>query len=129
MANLLCIIFPIEAQFSPIYGMVCADFNGDGNDDVLCAGNSYSGEVQSGRYDAQGTVLLEGNGKGGFAANRNALNVTGDNKAIARLTGINGSSYILISSNDDSLRTFRMNGILPKSVVDLRAKRNVCNHL
>ena len=51
---------PLEAQFAPVYGMVCKDFNGDGNLDVLCVGNSYATEVQTGRYDAQGSFLLYG---------------------------------------------------------------------
>ena len=51
---------PIEAQFAPVYGMVSKDFNGDGNLDVLCVGNSYATEVQTGRYDAQGSFLLYG---------------------------------------------------------------------
>ncbi|MGZ8559636.1 MAG: FG-GAP repeat domain-containing protein, partial [Chitinophagaceae bacterium] len=100
---------PIEAQFAPIYGMVCKDFNGDGNLDVLCVGNSYSTEVQTGNYDAQGSLLLFGNGKGKFTANRKQINVARDNKAIAELIGADGSSLFLISSNSDSLNVFRLN--------------------
>ncbi|MEO7984878.1 MAG: FG-GAP-like repeat-containing protein, partial [Bacteroidota bacterium] len=100
---------PLEAQFAPIYGMVTKDFNGDGNLDVLCAGNSYSTEVQTGRYDAQGSFLLMGNGKGSFTANRKEINVIGDNKAVAEIQGADGASIFLISSNNDSLHAYRLN--------------------
>ncbi|MBA4168477.1 MAG: VCBS repeat-containing protein [Chitinophagaceae bacterium] len=121
---------PVEAQFAPIYGMVCSDFDGDGNPDVLCAGNSYSAEVQSGRYDAQGSVLLTGDGKGNFFAKRNAINIAGDNKALAQLINADGSSLFLVSSNNDSLHAFRFNGahqkvlnILPDDAYAILASR------
>lgn len=100
---------PLEAQFAPIYGMRTKDFNADGNLDILCVGNSYSTEVQAGRYDAQGSFLLMGNGKGGFTANRKDINVIGDNKAVAEIQSADGSSLFLISSNSDSLHVFRLN--------------------
>ena len=108
---------PIEAQFAPIYGMVCKDFNGDENLDVLCVGNSYSTEVQTGNYDAQGSLLLLGNGKGKFTANRKQINATGDNKAIAELISADGSSLFLISSNSDSLKVYRMHQARQKTIL------------
>ena len=107
---------PLEAQFAPVYGMVCKDFNGDNNPDVLCVGNSYATEVQTGRYDAQGSFLLIGDGKGKFTADRKEINVIGDNKAVAEMLGANGSSIFLISSNADSLHAYRLNQPHQKSV-------------
>jgi hypothetical protein len=99
---------PLAAQFAPIYGMVARDFNNDGYLDVLCVGNSYATEVQTGRYDAQGSLLLMGNGKGQFTVDRNQINVTSDNKAVAHLINAKGESLFLISSNSDSLHVYRM---------------------
>lgn len=107
---------PLEAQFAPIYGMICQDFNGDGNLDVLCVGNSYATEVQTGRYDAQGSILLIGDGKGKFTVDRKQINVNGDNKAAAQLNDVNGRPLFLISSNSDSLHVFRMNRPSQRSV-------------
>ncbi len=116
---------PLETQFAPVYGMFCKDINGDGNLDVLCVGNSYSTEVQTGNYDAQGSFLLIGNGKtrlngavgqGNFTVNRTAINATGDNKAIAELINEDGSSLILISSNSDSLKVYRVNQARQKTI-------------
>jgi hypothetical protein len=107
---------PLEAQFAPIYGMLTKDFNGDGNTDVLCVGNSYSTEVQTGYYDAQGSFILMGNGKGNFTADRKNINAIGDNKAVAELTLANGSSMFLVSSNSDSLHAYRLNQPAHKSI-------------
>jgi enediyne biosynthesis protein E4 len=100
---------PLQAQFSPVYGMVSKDFNNDRNLDVMCVGNSYATEVQTGRYDAQGSFLLFGDGKGNFTVNRKEINIIGDNKALAELLNEKGSSIFLISSNADSLHAYRLN--------------------
>jgi enediyne biosynthesis protein E4 len=100
---------PLIAQFSPVYGMLCNDFNNDGHLDVLCVGNSYATEVQTGRYDAQGSLLLRGDGKGNFYPDRKQLNVMGDNKSIVQLTGKDGQPLIVIGANSDSLKVFQLN--------------------
>ena len=57
---------PVEAQFSPIMGMIAEDINGDGKMDLIVAGNMYEAEVETVRYDAgRGTCLL-GKGDGTF---------------------------------------------------------------
>lgn len=99
---------PLAAQFAPVYGMLCEDFNDDGNLDVLCVGNSYATEVQTGRYDAQGGFLLMGNGKGDFTIDRKNTNRAGDNKAVVQLTGANGSPLYIVGSNSDSVRAYHL---------------------
>jgi hypothetical protein len=99
---------PVEAQFSPIYGMLPGDFDNDGHLDVLAVGNSYATEAQTGRYDAQGSLLLKGDGKGNFIVNRDVLNIFGDNKSIARFQMGDGSSSIVVGVNSDSLKMFRI---------------------
>jgi enediyne biosynthesis protein E4 len=98
---------PLSAQISPIFGMLCDDFDGDGNLDVLSVGNSFSTEVNAGRYDAQGSLLLKGDGKGHFVADRKQLNLGGDNKSIVQLTTNNNTSLILIGSNAEKLKVFK----------------------
>ena len=100
---------PIEAQLSPIYGMLCTDIDNDGNLDVVCAGNSYAPEVQAGRNDAQGMLILKGNGKGSFVADRTEFNTASDNKAISSIQSVDGSRLLLVSSNSGSLKTYRVN--------------------
>ncbi len=107
---------PTQAQFAPIYGMLCADFTGDGNPDVLAVGNSFATEVNVGRYDAQGSLLLRGDGQGHFTPDRHTLNLTGDNKSVTCLQGTNGASLVLVGSNSGPLRTFRVGGPARPSV-------------
>ena len=59
---------PVEAQVSPVYGIVARDLNADGHIDLIVAGNRYGSEVETPRYDAGWGVVLLGDGRGGFEA-------------------------------------------------------------
>jgi hypothetical protein len=100
---------PLEAQFSPIFGMLTGDFNNDGHLDVLGVGNSYATETQTGRYDAQGSLLLTGDGKGNFGVKRDVLDIFGDNKSVAQMQLSDGSPSIVVGVNSDSLKMFKLN--------------------
>ena len=58
---------PVEAQFAPVYGIACADFNRDGNMDILLAGNFYSAKTKFGKYDSNYGQLFVGKGEHQFA--------------------------------------------------------------
>ncbi len=101
---------PVQAQWSPLYGMVAEDIDGDENLDLLITGNDYGTEVAVGRYDAMNGLVLKGDGKGGFLAltlNRAGLFVPGDGKALARLNGPNNSFLIAASQNRGPLKLFK----------------------
>jgi enediyne biosynthesis protein E4 len=55
--------FPAQAQWSPVYSSVAADFNGDGFIDILLSGNEYNMHPYIGRYDAMNGLVLKGDGK------------------------------------------------------------------
>jgi len=57
---------PIEAQFSPAFGVCVADFDGDGNEDVFLAQNFSPMDPEGCRMDAGRGLILRGDGKGGF---------------------------------------------------------------
>lgn len=59
---------PIETQFSPVNGIIVMDIDGDGNEDLVTAGNNFETEVETVRYDAGVGTCLLGDGKGGFKA-------------------------------------------------------------
>lgn len=100
---------PVQAQFAPVYGMTCGDFNQDGNPDVLGVGNSFSTEVQTGRYDARGSLLMLGDGHGNFNIDRTEISDSRDNKSIAMINIADGTSGVIIGSNSDSLKLYRIN--------------------
>ncbi len=57
---------PNYAQFSALNGLVSVDVDGDGNKDIIAAGNLYPLRVQLGPLDASIGLLLKGDGKGNF---------------------------------------------------------------
>ncbi|QHT71509.1 VCBS repeat-containing protein [Rhodocytophaga rosea] len=103
---------PIEAQVAPLYGMVAGDYDGDGNEDVLAVGNSYSTEVATGRYDALQGVLMKGDGRGGFRvvkARQNGFMADRDGKGMARLVSGKGRELMVVGNNADSLQVYEVN--------------------
>lgn len=54
--------FPNSAQISPVMGCYHYDFNKDGIQDILIAGNHFDAEVETTRYDAGNGLLLLGKG-------------------------------------------------------------------
>ena len=100
---------PVEAQMSPVFGMVATDFNHDGNLDLLATGNSFSTEVLTGMYDAGIGVCLQGDGRGNFKpvrANDSGFMVDGDAKGFAELTLGNGAALLLVTQNRGDLKVF-----------------------
>src|SRR6185295_15490641 len=57
---------PAEAQFAPVFAITSLDYDGDGNQDLLLAGNMQHVRIRFGKYDANYGVLLKGDGKGNF---------------------------------------------------------------
>ena len=98
---------PVEAQLSCINGIMASDYDGDGNIDLIVAGNTHSSEVVYGWMDASLGVLLKGDGKGNFAAvppQQSGLFLSGDTKGIARLYDNKGHQIIIVAVNGDSLK-------------------------
>ncbi len=57
----------LRAQFAPGFGVVCSDVDGDGNADIFIAQNQSGTHPELPRFDGGISVLLLGDGKGGFA--------------------------------------------------------------
>ena len=49
---------PVDAQYSSVNGMLMADFDGDGDDDILIGGNMFGSEVETTRGDGSYGLLL-----------------------------------------------------------------------
>jgi len=101
---------PIQAQLSPLFGLVATDYDDDGNLDLISVGNSYVTEVQTGPYNASIGLALKGNGKGHFqpiAATRSGFVVDGDAKGLAQLALGNGQLLWLVTQNNGAVRAYQ----------------------
>ncbi|HEX6226437.1 MAG TPA: VCBS repeat-containing protein [Chryseolinea sp.] len=100
---------PVDAQFSPLYGMSILDINDDGNLDILAVGNSYASEPLSGFYDASIGTCLQGDGAGNFSVipiQQSGFFVDSDAKALSTLMLNDGTELILATQNKDSIKVF-----------------------
>ncbi len=106
----VCHPLPVQAQVSPVNGILVEDFNRDGHPDILLAGNKYGIEVETGRCDAGIGALFLGDGKGGFSwlnnlqsgfwAEREARDLT-----LLRSTG--GRRLVIVANNNDTPQVFQ----------------------
>ncbi len=102
---------PAEAQFSPVFAVMAADFDSDGFKDLLLAGNFYGVKPQLGRYDASYGTLLKGNGAGGFTSvpmRNSGLSLTGQIRDIASFTNDNKQTVIIFAKNDDAIQVYEI---------------------
>ena len=95
--------FANEAQRSPINSILYDDFDNDGYQDLIMAGNNHQSEIETTRADAGIGSFLKGDGKGHFIYVPNVVTGFYANKDIRNMSMINTSEgkKILISNNND----------------------------
>ncbi|MEN2282873.1 VCBS repeat-containing protein [Algoriphagus sp. SE2] len=102
---------PLQAQFSPVFTSVFRDLDGDGNKDLILAGNMNQTKLRYGKYDANHVMVFLGNGKGDFtyqSKNASGISLKGDirnhkvidNKLLFLVKGSGVLSYSFLSSKD-----------------------------
>ncbi|MGX1929756.1 VCBS repeat-containing protein [Flagellimonas sp. 2504JD4-2] len=98
---------PNEAQFSSINAIQIDDFDNDGLQDILVAGNLYQSEVETPRNDASIGLLLKGKGNSTFEPlphKKSGVFLNSDVKKMRSIALVNNNKGILVASNNDSLR-------------------------
>ncbi len=101
---------PQSAQMAPLNGMIMEDFDGDGNLDILASTNDFGTEVTVGRYDALNGIFLKGDGQGNFQSLsilQSGIFLPGDGKAMIKIRGINGRTYVIASQNRGALKVWQ----------------------
>ena len=101
---------PSLAQLAPIYTIVAQDLDGDGKLDLYCAGNNFGPEPNTGRFDGGVSMLLKGDGKGGFSAvspAQSGLLVTGEARSAATIRlGKSQSPALVVARCDGPVLLF-----------------------
>ncbi|MFQ5446368.1 MAG: VCBS repeat-containing protein [Saprospiraceae bacterium] len=100
---------PAQVQLAPVNRILTGDFNGDGLADLLMAGNSYSPDVETGRYDAGNGTLLTGDGHGGFSFVPNVESgfwATKEARDLAVVKLADGKSLFLVANSNDVLQDY-----------------------
>lgn len=100
---------PNEAQYSVVNGIVCGDFDQDGKEDILLAGNRFETEVETSRSDAGNGLLLIGNGKKDFVpvpSRTSGFFAPGNVKSLIKIKKSNQKSFVLVGGNNEQIKTF-----------------------
>ena len=105
---------PNLAQISSVNGIVAQDIDGDGNLDLVIAGNMYGSEVETVRNDASIGLYLKGDGKGNFEPvpyTDSGLFINGDVRGINMIhLGKNKDRGIIAAKNDNFMQLVKING-------------------
>ncbi|MEM8890997.1 MAG: VCBS repeat-containing protein, partial [Bacteroidota bacterium] len=99
---------PLEAQYSPVYGLLVEDFDKDGNLDVLLGGNLYAVKPEVGRYDANYGLFLKGKGDGSFESIpsvESGFFLKGEVRDLVSLKNGN-KSLLLVAKNNEAMQLF-----------------------
>jgi len=101
---------PIQLQQSPINSILFSDMDGDGNKDLLTAGNNYLSEVETTRSDAGIGAFLKGNGNGKFEFVPNLQSGFFANKDVRNMILIQtkNKKMVIVVNNNDSHDFFKV---------------------
>ena len=104
---------PLLAQVAPLMDSRSGDFNGNGNTDLLLAGNLYDVKPAiGGRQDASRGLMVTGTGSGDFRPMEFAESgflIEGEARKIRILNGANGSQMVLVARHNDGPLLFEIN--------------------
>ena len=97
---------PYLSQIAPGFGAEVADVDGDGHADILLAQNFYGPQAETAPFDGGLSLLLKGDGKGGFDEiwpKESGIAISGDAVALTLMDwDSDAHPDILVSRNNDA---------------------------
>ena len=103
---------PWQAQVSPVYAIVCSDFNQDQEIDIWLGGNFYALKPQVGRQNASRGTLLLGKGNHAFQATtfeESGIEIIGEVRD-AQLIPVGNDQVLVVARNNDEIQVFSSSG-------------------
>lgn len=102
--------FDNKVQQSPINSIIFDDFDGDGNKDLVLAGNNYQSEVETTRADAGIGSFLKGDGQGGFVLIPNSESGFFADKDVRNMITLNTPTdkLLMVINNNDYHDIFKV---------------------
>jgi hypothetical protein len=107
--NLELAALPLEAQLSPVLGIVADDMDEDGKMDIWLGGNFYALKPQVGRHNASKGVYLKGKDGKSFtyvSPGESGIKVEGEVRD-AGVIQINGSKHLIVGRNNARVLLFK----------------------
>lgn len=98
---------PNMAQLSPLMDIELLDINGDGNLDILAAGNFYETETETIRYDAGSGICLLGDGNGKFeplTVNESGVYLKNNVRDLKVIELSDGTKGVIVANNGDQVQ-------------------------
>lgn len=100
---------PAEAQFAPVNCILVADYNKDGYNDIIIAGNEYQADVFTGYYDAGYGLILQGTRSKTFTVvpqQTSGIFLRGDTRCLRSIT-VQNKPVVLAAINKGPVQLFR----------------------
>jgi hypothetical protein len=98
----------VEAQLSPVFGIVADDLDEDGKIDIWLGGNFYALKPQVGRHNASKGVFLKGKGNRSFtfiSPQESGIRVEGEVRD-AGVIQVRGSKHLIVGRNNARVLLF-----------------------
>ncbi len=94
---------PIEAQFSPVFGIGIFDYDKDGAQDLVLGGNIYALKPQMGRHNASKGLFLKNMGKQTFQPDAHSgLWLEGEVRGIVTV-----GDKVIVARNNQACKVFK----------------------
>jgi len=102
---------PLQAQFSPVFGICVEDINDDDKPDLIIGGNLFSVKPEIGRYDALNGLVLLNDSNGDFiplASAKSGLKISGEVRHVRTIRTKTGILLAFVRNND-SIKFYNVN--------------------